>query len=388
MSLPRLILVTRRFWPLIGGAEIMMARLAAEFQARGATTTLLTARWQSDWPAEIDHHGVRVVRLPQPRLPGWGRLRYLSSLSKWLTRHRGKFDLVYVSTLKHDAATAVDAGAAGRFPVVLRAAASGLAGDCHWQLEARGGLRIKKRCLRAAALVASSPAAQRELVAAGYPRDRIHYLPNGVRLPERKTSVEQQEARAALAAVNPLLALPDDARVAVYTGRLHESKGLEMLVSAWPHVLKAWPSARLWLVGEGPERAALARLTNELGLGTQVVMPGAFDDIDDFLLAADLFVLPSHETGLSLALLEAMARGLPIVASNITAHQTLVEDGITGHLVSPDDPETWAATVSQLLSDNPGAAQLGLRGRERAQSEFSLTRLVDGHLALFERLLA
>ncbi|MHB8736812.1 MAG: glycosyltransferase family 4 protein [Terriglobales bacterium] len=382
-----MILVTRRFWPLVGGAEIIMARLAAAFQARGAPTTILTARWQADWPAEIEHHGVRVVRLANPPHRVWGTWRYMQALARWLRRHRGEFDLVYASMLKHDAYAALGAGGRDGFPVAVRAEGAGLTGDCHWQLEANCGLRIKHRLMDTDALIAPSRAVERELIAAGYPRDRIHYLPNGVSVPSQRDAAARREARESLAEVNPALALAPDAPLVLYTGRLHEMKGLDHLVSAWPMVLARQPLARLWIVGEGSYRRELAGQIDHLGLGGQIHLAGAFDDVEDFLLAADLFVLPSLEEGMSLALLEAMSVGLPVVATSIPANQVLVDD-CHGRLVPPADSAALAAAINDLLDHADDAQRLGEAARRRVSTDYSLDKMVTDHLALFEGLLA
>ncbi|HUY36864.1 MAG TPA: glycosyltransferase family 4 protein [Pirellulales bacterium] len=388
MSQPRLILVTRRFWPLVGGAEIVMGRLAAAFQARGLATTVLTARWQSDWPVEIEHHGVRVVRLSNPAHRVWGTWRYMQSLARWLRRHGGEFDLVYASMLKHDAYAALGEGGRAGFPVAIRAEGAGLTGDCQWQLDAHCGLRIKRRLMAADALIAPSPAIQRELIAAGYPRDRIHYLPNGVALPAERDEAARREARESLAEVDPALAPAPEAPLVLYTGRLHEMKGLDYLVSAWPAVLARNPLARLWLVGEGAYRKELTALIHDLGLGGQVHLAGAFDDVEDFLLAADLFVLPSLEEGMSLSLLEAMALGLPVVATSIPANQVLVDDDRNGRLVPPADPAALAAAINELLAHADAARRLGDEARQRVGADFSSDKMVADHLALFDRLAA
>lgn len=388
MRAPRVVLVTRRFWPLVGGAEMVMARLAAELHARGLAVTLLTARWQRDWPLEMEHHGVRVIRLPNPASRFWGTWRYMQAVASWLRRHRSNFDLVYVSMLKHDAYAAVGEARRGRFPVVLRAEGAGLSGDCHWQLDANFGRRIKRRCLQADALIAPSPAIERELVVAGYPRDRIHYIANGVPVPPLAGAEARPEARAALAELDAALWLEPGAPLAVYTGRLHDMKGLQYLVSAWPEVLRVRPNARLWLVGEGSYRQALTEQIENLGLAGRVLLTGAFDDVEDFLSAADLFVLPSLEEGMSLALLEAMARGLPVVASAIAANEVLIANGAHGRLVPKADPAALAAAMVELWNHPDEAARLGEQARRRVIAEFSLARMVDDHLTLFERLLS
>ncbi len=386
MTLPRLVLITRRFWPLVGGAEMVAARLAAGLQARGAATTLLTARWHRQWPAEIEHHGVRVVRLNHPRLRGWGTWRYMQAVARWLTEHRESFDLVYVSMLKHDAYAAVTAGRRGRFPVALRAEGAGVTGDCYWQLEANCGLRIKRRCFQADAFVAPSPAIERELIAAGYARDRIHYLPNGVPMPDEGASSRAQ-VRADLAAAEPALAADTEAPLVLYTGRLHEMKGLEYLLAAWPEVLRRIGQARLWIVGDGPDRWRLMGLIETMGLSTSVRLVGPFDDVEDLLRAADVFVLPSLEEGMSLALLEAMVMGLPVIATAIPANEVLVDDQV-GRLAPTRDPAALAAAIITLLMDRETAARLGCAGRARVAELFSLDKMVTEHLQLFERLMS
>src|SRR5580698_6742066 len=118
---PRVLFVSRRFWPLLGGAETVVANLAAALAARGAATTVLTARWDPSWTSEIIHRGVRVVRLAQPRWRVWGTLCYLRQLRRWLRKHRDEFDMVCVSQLKHEAWVAVRSGRRSGFPVILRA---------------------------------------------------------------------------------------------------------------------------------------------------------------------------------------------------------------------------------------------------------------------------
>ncbi len=386
--MPRLVLASRRFWPLVGGAEVMMARLAAGFCARGAQTTLLTARWQADWPAEIEHRGVRIVRLPNPGRRFWGTWKYMRAISAWLQANRSRFDLAYVSMLKHDAYAAVGAASKLHFPVVLRAEGAGLTGDCHWQLEANFGRRIKKRCQQADAFVAPSPAIERELIAAGYPRERIRYLPNGVQTPPEREATSQVEARASLALADAAFAVAPGAPIVLYTGRLHAGKGLDYLLLAWAKVVQQAPAARLWIVGEGEFRPKLAALIGSLGIGGSARLAGAYDDVEEFLVAADVFVLPSLEEGLSLSLLEAMAEGLGVAATDIPANRLLVRDGEEGRLFAPADAASLANVLLELLRDPGLVARLGARARESVRATYSFDRLVDDHLQLFNRLLS
>lgn len=387
MSLRRLVLVTRRFWPLVGGAERAMANLATELAARGLEVTVLTARWEPHWPTEIAYREVPVVRVPQASVRYWGTLQYMRAVRRWLRENPDRYDLVCVSMLKHSAYATLRE-VVGRVPVVLRAAGGGRSGDCIWQLEARMGARIKRRCMRADAFIAPSHTIQRELVAAGYPRARIHHLPNGVRIPPPIDDETKRRARVALATANASLVLPDQAPLAVFTGRIDAAKGLAELVAAWRAVADRRRDARLWIVGDGPFESDLRRQIEAENLSSRVVLAGIFDDVSDVLAAADLFVLPSHEEGMSQSLLEAMAAGLPTVASDIAGNRSLIDDGREGRLVPPRRADALAAAILAMIDNPADAAELGAAARQRVSREHSLEKMADDYLAVFERLLA
>jgi glycosyltransferase involved in cell wall biosynthesis len=383
----RLVLVTRRFWPQVGGAAASLASLAAGLRAAGAQVTIITTRSRPEWPERMEHHGVPVIRLPSIASGRFGPWRHAWKVWRWLSKARQQFDLVCVSGLKHEAFASLIAGD-GRFPVVLRPEGAGMSGDVHWQLDAFLGERIKRHCLRASALMAPNPAVHRELIAAGYPRDRCHYFPCGVPLPPPNTPAARQAARKVLGRTHPALALSADDPLALFAGRLHSSKGLDTLISGWETVAARRPTARLWIAGEGPEHDRLAALVQWRGLAASVVLTGAFDRIEDLLAAANLFVAPAVEEGTSLAVLEAMAAGLAVVATNIPGHCAFIDDQTHGRLVPPDDQGALAEAVLQLL-DRPDVSQTyGAAARQRVGREFTLDRMVREHLTLFAALVA
>jgi glycosyltransferase involved in cell wall biosynthesis len=117
-----------------------------------------------------------------------------------------------------------------------------------------------------------------------------------------------------------------------------------------------------------------------------VVLAGVFDNVDELLTAADLFVLPSLEEGMSLAMLEAMAVGLPVVATDIPGNQGLVTHRKHGLLVPTQDAASLSAAIEQLLDDRQLAARLADAARGHVQEHFSLAGMVDRHLELFEDL--
>ena len=382
----RCVLVTRRFWPLVGGAEIVMANLGAEFRQRDVSCQILTAQWQANWPTEFVHREVPVVRLRNPKQRIWGTFRYLSSLARWLKEHADQIDIVYVSMLKHDAYTATKICQQLGIPVVLRAEGGGDTGDCHWQTTARFGLSIRRRCKTATAVIAPSQAVAEELLAAGYPTDNLHLISNGVALPANPAENSQQLARQALAEANQDLVATPEEPVVVYTGRLDRNKGLYDLVNALPELTKRWPRCHLWLVGEGPDRDRLFQQIKDLDLQGQVVLPGAFDDVEEVLRAANLFILPSYFEGLSISLMEAMAHQVPVIASNIPGNNDIIQSGVNGCLVPAGNVSAISQAIQDALANPDQLTRWATAAQQTIQNNYSLASMVNAHLKLFEQL--
>ncbi len=152
-------------------------------------------------------------------------------------------------------------------------------------------------------------------------------------------------------------------------------------------VLATHPRAKLTLIGEGPERAALAGQVERLGLRGAVDLPGATDDAKGQLLASDLFLLSSREEGMSIALLEAMALGIPLVASAIPGNQQLVQDRVQGRLAPPNDPAALAQVILEQWAEFDQAALMGQTARRRVAEEFSIAAVARKHIDLFQSLL-
>jgi glycosyltransferase involved in cell wall biosynthesis len=369
----RIALLTRRYPPLIGGAEAMLRYLAVALAETGAEVSVFTSRLDPALPPEetaaVGRGSLRVLRLTTSPLRFIGTFLYMRGLRRTLAALRP--DVAYVSMLKHDAYVAVGVGRRLGFPVVLRPEGAGATGDIAWQGWGRFGRRIATRCREADAFVAISAAVRRELEAAGYPADRIVDLPNGVPVP-----------------ASPWTERPgwSDAPRAVYVGRLAPEKGLRYLVDAWPIVVDRHPRATLSLFGEGPERAALERRIAELGLAQHVHLRGPTDDAPARLREADLFALPSLEEGMSLALLEAMALGVPLVATSIPGNRRLVEPDVQGRLAPPADATALARAILDQWSDLDRAIRMGRAARSLVAREYSIDTVARAHRELFERL--
>ena len=178
------------------------------------------------------------------------------------------------------------------------------------------------------------------------------------------------------------LGLPEGAVAVGYVGRLHPEKGVGELCRAWAGLAGARPELHLVVVGEGSYEAEMRRI---LGDAPRVRWLGYREEVAPVLAALDLFVLPSWQESFGLAAVEAMAAGLPVVASRTGGLEEVVVDGGTGVLVPPRDPEALAAAVVELAADPERRRRLGRAGRERVRERFTVERMVDGYEAVLER---
>jgi glycosyltransferase involved in cell wall biosynthesis len=142
------------------------------------------------------------------------------------------------------------------------------------------------------------------------------------------------------------------------------------------------------LVGDGPDRPVVEEEIGRLELEESVRVLGERSDVRELLTTADVFVLSTRSEGLPLSILEAMAAGLPVIASNVGGVAELVVEGETGMLVPPGDPEALAETIDGLLTDQPLVRRLGEAARMRVAEHFDLAAVRDAHLALYRRTLA
>jgi glycosyltransferase involved in cell wall biosynthesis len=165
--------------------------------------------------------------------------------------------------------------------------------------------------------------------------------------------------------------------------RLEPQKGLDVAVRALPDIRARHPEAELVVLGEGPQRSELEQLAAKLEVPVHLL--GRVPDVAAWLQRADVLVHPARWEGFGLALLEAMLAAKPVVATNVSSIPEIVADGETGLLVAPDDSVALATAVVRVL-DAPGG--YGERGRKRAQSRFSVARMTDRTVAVYETALA
>jgi glycosyltransferase involved in cell wall biosynthesis len=215
------------------------------------------------------------------------------------------------------------------------------------------------------------------------PGDRLIAIPNAVDLTRFSTPVGFDRARK-----RGELGADDDARLVCTVGRLYQAKGHRFLLEAVARMASRHPTAQYMLVGAGHERERLLAQARELGISDQVRFLGVRDDIPELLAACDLFVLPSLNEGLSQAILEAMALGLPVVATRVGGTPDIVIPGKTGWLVPPGDSARLADAIDEGLSQPVLAATYARQAGTHVRQEYALDRHVRNLEATYRSVLA
>jgi len=256
-------------------------------------------------------------------------------------------------------------------------------GDRGWSARKRSVHRVlyRRGARRVSRFVAVSDEVRASILSQLGPiADRIRTIPNGVD-PER---FRRDGDRFAL---RRELGVDRDAPLILTVGRLTEQKGHRYLLEATASVLHTHRDLHLLLVGEGELRDALARQAEESGIAAHVHFLGVRDDVPSLLASADLFVLPSLWEGLSVALLEAMVSGMPIVATDVSGTRQAMVPGETGLVVPPRDAGALAGAIDRLLSDPVQAHAVGRSARDRAAKSFGARAQAAAYLDLYREVL-
>lgn len=376
------VMVIAKFFPEMGGAENQARRLSASLQACGWTVFVLTRNYHKG-PAREWVDGLEIIRTPT-----FGNSRVLNSLSYFvcgfwqLWRRRRTFSIIHCHQMYSPTTLGVVAGTILRKPVVVKVTASQDLGEVR-ELKRLPGLRLRRYLLqKVKRFIAVNPTITEELAELGIAARRVMWIPNGVDLPSESSLVAQAQRQARLT-----LGLQDASAVVLYSGRLSEEKRLDTLLHAWKIVAPDFPRARLLILGEGgAERnvgVAMQKLAMDLELGSSVRFTGRVSPVAPYLMAGDVFVLPSISEGMSNALLEAMAYGLACVVSDIPANRTLLQPDTEARMFAVGHAAALAEHLRAVLGHAAERERLGKAARAKAERCFSLHEVTGKIIALY-----
>jgi glycosyltransferase involved in cell wall biosynthesis len=387
----KILLCIAQFQPIVGGAERQAHALARGLICRGHEVVVVT-QWYRGRARRETIDGIPVVRDIRASGPGplYG-LTYVSCVARALRRYRRWADVIHVTNIYLEAFVAVALRRWHKRPVVVRPACAGYFGDLArlqrfraWPLYPGPG-RVSVRKLVetiacADAFLANSGELRDELYAAGFPLDRIIRIPNGVDVEHFRPGGGGIEDRQSLG-------LPEGPLL-LFVGRLDPQKGLHTLLDALHPLLRVWPTLHLVLLGAGPLHGEVEARVARTGLADRILLRGLVGDVVPYLRVADIFVLPSLAEGMPNALLEAMATGLPCVASAIGGCRDVITDRQTGLLVPPRDTAALQGALQELLQSPALRERLGAAARRDAVARFGLEEMVGRYEACYRAVIA
>lgn len=365
---------------VVGGAERQAERLAGYLARAGHAVRVLTrAAGERAGPETRDGFMIDWIATRGP-----GKLKtmtFMLGALYVLWQRRRDYAVIHAHLAFGPALAGVLAGRWLDKPVLVKFGNSGEFGEVQVSSRsARGRLRLWGLRHYADICVVLDQSAERELLAAGFRRERVLRMPNGIDTAAHAPRRPRGEAKRALGL--------QGRRVALFAGRLVPQKSLDTLLRAVLAARAECPSLLLVIAGEGPERARLEQQAEALGLPGHVRFIGAVNDVRPWMEAADIFVLPSVSEGQSNALLEAMAAGLACVATDVGGTADLLEQGRCGRLVPPRDVQAISQALSALAEDPLAADRLGELARQRVMEHFDLRVVGARYTGLYERLTA
>jgi len=361
----------------IGGTERQVVNIGKGLDKSRFDLRFATLNKVGELLAECDEQSWAIDEYKIRRLYGLATMKKQIEFGKTLRRSRTQILHAYGI---YPNVFAIPAARLAGVPVTIGSVRD--IGDTYtfWQHQ------VQKYCLRLADhIVVNAEAIKRDLLQRGYDGKRLSVIPNGIDC-ERFGLPGNGEA------VRREWNIPPGVPVVGVLARLLRIKGQDVFLRAAALIASNNPHVRFVIVGDNnidhQYKEELKRLSARLGLEDRVVFTGFRTDVPDLLAALSIVVSPSLGLeGLSNSLLESMAAGLPVVATRVGGTPEIVEDGKTGLLVSPGDPEALAAAISRLLQDRPTAKRLGQSARHQVFSRYSLEQAVSSTERLYHDLL-
>lgn len=364
---PRVLMFVPQYpYPVVGGLEKQSHLLAKALREHGVDVQVLSGKIH---PAQPDHELVQGVPVSRVYWPAVKIARFLVApltITQRLFALRSTYDVIHLHQHSWVGLMVIVLANLLRKPILTKLPSAGNGGVPGVKSGAFGWLRLAI-LLKSDAIVAMSRQSYEELLAVGYPLDRVLLTPNGIDLGDPALLIRPRQASQASQSSQTGVC-----RFA-FAGRLVEDKNVDGLLRAFGRVTEDRSvNVTLTIMGDGPLLGRLRQLCSELGLSGSVVFAGQVENVTERLSEMDVFVLPSSIEGNSNAILEAMAARLPIVSTAVGGTPMLVGEQGQDFLYSPGDPATLAALLSRLVENEALRRALGQAMRKRVEGYFDI----------------
>jgi len=346
---------------IVGGMETYVNRLVRALLPRNFRVTILCP-FASPMTSALADVGCDVIVAPITDDPKWATIQLATTL---VAKH--DIDVIHANLANAHALAALVSAVTGR--------------SCLATIHGRAMSLLDLEAHRLSAnahLTVVCQSAYYHALSLGVNPQRLHHIANGVDIDE---SIIQPAA-----SLHNVLGLPKATTLVGYIGRLAPEKGPDLFLRMARLLANDPHDVHFVLIGDGPLRRTLEKMAGDLALTNRVHFTGVRDDVDALLPSLALTVLSSHAEGMPLALMEAMAAGLAVVATSVGGVPELVEHGYSGYLVPPEDPRALAEAVKELLDNGPLRLRMGAAARARARDHWPQSLCTERMGALLRQL--
>jgi glycosyltransferase involved in cell wall biosynthesis len=365
-------MVISHFHPFLGGAEQQALFLSEQLIQKGYAVAVLTRSFP-DLPSFESIRGIPVYR--QIRTINRGKLfglTYILSVLWFLFCRRSSYDIIHCHLLGFHSAIAVLFKWLFKKKTCSLVGATGVISDFSQIKNVFLGKLLLRLIARSDRLIVLCSQSRREARDEGIASAQLVNIPNGV-----DTGYFM-----------PGSAIREKGNRIIFIGRLDYLKGVDILLQALRTLIDAQIPAQLDILGDGPDREKLTQLSNKLGPRDSIIFHGTVNGVAPYLQQASLFVLPSLSEGMPNVVLEAMACGLPVVATRVGGIVDIIENGKNGLLVDAQHPGQLYEAMKQVLTNKELAQQLGSAARKTIAERFSLPAIVDCYTTLYQEMMA
>jgi glycosyltransferase involved in cell wall biosynthesis len=392
----RVCILTETYRPIVGGGEKQAQSLAEDLVRQGLPTTVVTRRTEEALATQEMMNGVSIVRIPPVGRTRAARWLMLVSSFLALARTRREYDVILVSGFKALGVSAVIVGKLFGKACILKADSNGEMSGTFFAAGLKalrltpGSIPVRafvwSRNLvlkRADAFIAITTGIENELEQEGVSRSRIRRVTNSV-----DTLKFCPVARAERDRLRRQFGMQDRDIVVTYTGRLVTYKGLPTLISVIDQIRRIHPHVRVLLVGSGGLdihncEEQLRRDVEVRGLRDHVRFAGEVADVQQYLQASDIFVLPSEDDAFPLSLVEAMACGLPVVATRVGGIPEIITPEDDGLLIEAGDARLLHDALCRLIVDRSLSSALGAAAARTVHTRYSQAHITQQYVELF-----
>ena len=386
-----------QFFPIVGGAESQAMRISQRLIKRGHEVSVLTRKGKAELDDFETVDGINIYRLLILGLSGKQKLKSILPAKKWLKENKDKYDIVHCHGVNPLEWSAYLSQSTTKKPYVVKIPLSNFLNYAGAKkgvkMESKDSGKFLRSVIRptmlpalkfirkklignAAKVFAISPEIETTLLEHGY--TNVINIPNGIETDRfAPASVDEKKN------LRQQLGLEVDETIFIYSGRLSTEKNLFVLLNGWHEMIKTTDNikAKLILLGGGKGQSysiedELKALVREKNIQS-VVFRGAVSNVVDYLKAGDVFVLPSLWEGMSNALLEAMACGLPSIVSDIPGNRALVTQNETGFFFETDDYKSLSGALKNIYTQKETRVLFGQNARKMIIENYDLDMLTD-----------